>query len=83
MTKITTIIVQSMSVVLTRRSASPWRHLEHISGHELVDNENGNLHRKRFLVLAGSFKMKYFNHQFEGLAGRQAMIPPWPPAGIE
>jgi hypothetical protein len=59
MTNITITIIQSMCVVLNRRSASPWHHPRQVSGHELVGNENGNLHRKRFLVLAGSFNLAW------------------------
>ena len=52
MTNTTMAIVQSMRVFLNRRSASPCRQQKQVSGHELVGNENGNLCRKRFLVLA-------------------------------
>jgi hypothetical protein len=40
--------------------------LQQVSGHQVVGNDNGSLHRLSFLLLADSFKMKYLPLQFEG-----------------
>jgi hypothetical protein len=44
--------------------------LQQVPGHQRVRNENGSLHRKRFLVSAMSINLKYLLHQIEGKSRR-------------